>query len=224
MGVFDLFRRKDGHGSEKDLPSGLPSMRGAEQPPISEQADDDDDGFTEFGPSQFGDSLAGPLSVQSAQEDDAGRDGQRERRVRHRVNARPGTRVLIIDDSAAVISGLRRLMRQNQLDPIEAIGGERGLELAFSEQPELIFLAVAMPGLSGYNTLRALRRDERTREVPVIMMSANTQGTEADYVRRIGADDFVTKPFSRGDVFRRIERLLDPALVPRRPTEPGALA
>lgn len=223
MGVFDLFRRKDSHGMEKDAPSTLSGLYQAELQPTA-PGQDEDEGFTEFGPSQFGDSLAGPLSMQGSPADAAAREDNHERRSRHRINARPGTRVLIIDDSVAVIGGLRRLMRQNQMDPIEAIGGERGLELAFSERPELIFLAVVMPGLNGFNTLRALRRDERTRDVPVIMMSGNAQATEAAYLRRIGADDFMIKPFSRGDVFRRIERLLDRSLVPRRPTQPGALA
>ncbi len=170
------------------------------------------DEYSEFGPSQFGDSSAAPLSADALEANAAGANLRRA----VRANPRAGTRVLIIDESFALISGLRRLMRQNKLEPIEAVGGERGLELAFSMAPELIFLAVAMPGLSGFNTLRALRRDPRTRDVPVIMMSTNAQATEASYVQRMGADDFMVKPFSRADVFLRIEKLLDGDRIPRR--------
>ncbi|MEO8248134.1 MAG: response regulator [Burkholderiales bacterium] len=222
MGVFNMFRRSERRGTDPGSSFGM-SEAGAKEDtaPFTQMPDE---GFTEFGPSQFGDSLASPLSAHGSDDAAVERSGQQEQRARRRVNARPGTRVLIIDESAAVVSGLRRMMRQNQLDPIEALGGQRGLELAFSARPELIFLAVAMPGMSGFNVLRSLRRDERTRDVPVIMMSGNAQATEADYVRRMGADDFMTKPFSRADVFLRIERLLDPDLMPRRPTEPAPLS
>jgi twitching motility two-component system response regulator PilH len=64
-----------------------------------------------------------------------------------------------------------------------------------------------------------------TREIPVIMISGNEQATEQFYVHRIGADDFMKKPFSRGEVFARIERLLDAHQVPHRlPTAPQASA
>ncbi len=175
-----------------------------------------EDDFSEFGPSQFGDSLVASLGNEGDGRAEPPRVAQNQRTAR-RINPQPGTRVLIIDESFAVISGLRRLMRQNKLEPIEAVGGERGLELAFSMAPELIFLAVAMPGMSGFNTLRALRRDPRTRDVPVIMMSSNAQATEEGYLRRMGADDFMIKPFTRADVFARIEKLLDQDCIPRRP-------
>ena len=217
MSVFNKFRRKDRDGRDTGPASGMSNAQASDDRARFMQGPDE--GFTEFGPSQFGDSLVAPLSAQGQVD----RDSRPEQRMRCRVNARPGTRVLIIDESAAVVSGLHRMMRQNQLVPIEALSGQRGLELAFSMQPDLILLAVAMSGMSGYNILRALRRDERTREIPIVMMSGNSQATEADYVRRMGADDFMTKPFSRADVFLRIERLLDPDLVPRRPTEPAAL-
>ncbi|MEP6558123.1 MAG: response regulator [Burkholderiales bacterium] len=178
------------------------------------QAGQDD--FSEFGPSQFGDSSVAPLAGGMTGPSALSRAAQDDRMGR-RINPQPGTRVLIIDESFALISGLRRLMRQNKLEPIEAVGGERGLELAFSMAPQLIFLAVAMPGMSGFNTLRALRRDPRTQDVPVIMMSSNVQATETSYLRRMGADDFMVKPFTRADVFKRIENLLDQDCIPRRP-------
>jgi CheY-like chemotaxis protein len=140
--------------------------------------------------------------------------GERRRRVRN--NARPGTRVLIVDDSATVVAALRKMLEQNKIVTLEAESAERGLELAYSEVPDLIFLDIVLPGMSGFNALRALRRDERTRKVPIIMMSGNEQATEEFYVQRIGADDFMKKPFARAEVFARIERMLDADSVPRR--------
>jgi CheY-like chemotaxis protein len=139
-----------------------------------------------------------------------------ERRRRARANARPGTRMLVIDDSATVVAVLRKMLEQNKIVTLEAGTAEQGLEIAFSDVPDLIFLDIVLPGMSGFNALRALRRDERTKKVPIIMMSGNEQATEEFYVQRIGADDFMKKPFARAEVFARIERMLDADSVPRR--------
>ena len=138
------------------------------------------------------------------------------RRGKDRRGARAGTRVLLIDDSATIVALLRRMLRQNEYVTLEAGDAERGIELARSERPELIFLDIVLPGMNGFAALRALRRDPDTKDIPIIMISGNEQATEEFYVHRIGADDFMKKPFSRGEVFARIERLLDDQGVPRR--------
>ncbi|MGA9333853.1 MAG: response regulator [Rudaea sp.] len=154
--------------------------------------------------------------------------GSQDRREKPRVNAREGTRVLIIDDSPTIVAMLRKLLRQNGYDTIEAGDAERGLELARSEKPDLIFLDIVLPGMNGFAALRQLRRDPITVRTPVIMISGNEQATEQFYAQRIGADDFMKKPFSRSEVFTRIENLLDGELVPKRsrpqsPDRPSAV-
>lgn len=139
-----------------------------------------------------------------------------DRRVKERRNAAPGTRVLIIDDSATIVALLRRMLRQNELATLEAGDAEAGIELARTERPDLIFLDIVLPGMNGFAALRNLRKEPTTRDIPVIMISGNEQATEQFYAHRIGADDFMKKPFSRAEVFARIERLLDPDRIPRR--------
>ena len=139
-----------------------------------------------------------------------------ERRVKSRSNARPGTRMLVIDDSATIVALLSRMLRQNGYTVLEAEDAEKGLEIARTQSPELIFLDIVLPGMDGFAALRQLRRDPLTRDVPIIMISGNEQATEQFYVHRIGADDFMKKPFARAEVFARVERLLDADLVPRR--------
>jgi twitching motility two-component system response regulator PilH len=70
--------------------------------------------------------------------------------------------------------------------------------------------------MNGFAALRAIRRDPDLRDIPVIMMSGNEQAVEQFFGTRIGADDFMKKPFSRYEIFFRIERLLDNNLTPRR--------
>lgn len=139
-----------------------------------------------------------------------------ERRGKPRVNARPGTRILVVDDSATIVALLSRMLRQNEYIVLEAADAEAGLEIAKREVPDLVFLDIVLPGMDGFAALRQLRRDPYTRDIPVIMISGNEQATEQFYVHRIGADDFMKKPFSRPEVFARIERLLDATRIPRR--------
>ncbi len=139
-----------------------------------------------------------------------------DRRVKDRRDAATGIKVLIIDDSATIVALLRRMMRQNEYETLEAGDAETGIALARNELPALIFLDIVLPGMNGFNALRQLRRDPLTRDIPIIMISGNEQATEEFYVHRIGADDFMKKPFARAEVFARIERLLDDDGVPRR--------
>ena len=133
-----------------------------------------------------------------------------DRRSKPRKDPHDGTRILIIDDSATIVKALAvMLQRDDKYVVIEARDAETGLELALSEMPDLIFLDLVLPGMSGFDALRKLRKHEITREIPIIIMSGNDQAIEEFYVQRIGADDFMKKPFSRAEVYVRIERLID---------------
>jgi CheY-like chemotaxis protein len=139
-----------------------------------------------------------------------------ERRDKPRSNVRPGTRVLIVDDSTTIVAVLRKMLQQNGFQTLEAYTAEDALEMTRDLTPDLIFLDIVLPGMDGFAALRALRRQPSTKQVPIIMISGNVQATEQFYVQRIGADDFMKKPFSRPEVFARIDRLLDEEGVPRR--------
>jgi DNA-binding response OmpR family regulator len=142
---------------------------------------------------------------------------EQERREKPRINARDGTRILIVDDSPTIVALLRKFLQQSGYITLEAGDAEKGVALAHAERPDMIFLDIVLPGMNGFAALRALRRDPATREIPVVMISGNEQATEQFYAQRIGADDFMKKPFSRFEVFARIERLLDADRVPKRP-------
>jgi CheY-like chemotaxis protein len=193
LDVYERIKRMFGWGS-KPVP-----RAGATAPPVA--------------PSPA--PVPGSSAAQAAPAPEASPSGP-ERRGKSRRNARPGTRMLVIDDSATIVALLSRMLRQNGYTVLEAEDAEKGLEIARSESPELIFLDIVLPGMDGFAALRQLRRDPLTRDVPIIMISGNEQATEQFYVHRIGADDFMKKPFARAEVFARIERLLDAELVPRR--------
>ena len=150
-----------------------------------------------------------------------------ERRKQPREYALEGTKVLVVDDSPTIVTMISRMLEQNDFIILEASDGEAGVEIARNEIPDIIFLDIVMPGMNGFGALRALRRDPATKHIPIVMISGNEQATEQFYLLRIGANDFMKKPFSRAEVFSRIERLLDPHKLPKRfqeTTHPGAAA
>lgn len=145
-----------------------------------------------------------------------------DRRHRKRKNAHHGAKALIIDDSATVVAALRKILRSAGYATREAIDAEKGLALIAEEKPDLIFLDIVLPGMNGFSALRVIRKDISTQHIPVIMISGNEHATEQFYANRIGADDFMKKPFSRFEVFAHIETLLDENRVPRRKIDPTA--
>ena len=152
-----------------------------------------------------------------------------DRRQVNRMDARRGLKVLVIDDSRTVVAALSHMLRQAGYQPMGANDAELGLDLAATEQPDLIFLDIVLPGLNGFAALRRLRKDPRTINIPVIMISGNPQAAEQFYLERIGADDFMKKPFGRAEVFSRIEKLVRGGDLPGRSregaeSEPGCVA
>ncbi len=145
-----------------------------------------------------------------------GPEAEQERREKPRARSREGTRILVIDDSLTILAVMRKMLTQNNFVALEAPDAEKGVEIARAEKPDLIFLDIVLPGMNGFAALRILRRDPITKDIPIIMMSGNAEATEQFYAQKIGADDFMKKPFSRPELFVRIERLFGEDHVLRR--------
>jgi len=132
----------------------------------------------------------------------------KERRRNKRTIPERGSTVLVVDDSRTVRNVLQKMLRQGGFDTLEAADGQVAVELALSHEPDLIIMDVVMPGMNGFQATRKLRKAPATRAIPIIIMSGNEQATEEFWVIRIGANDFMSKPFNRFEVYRRIERIL----------------
>ena len=132
-----------------------------------------------------------------------------DRRHQPRKNVPPGTSVLIIDDSKPMVAAPGKMLRENHFNTLEALDGEAGREVLKKNKSDLIFPDIILPGISGFDVLRRIRRSTYVGKTPVTVMSGNEAAAEEYAVRRIGADDFLRKPCSRAEVFLRVERLLD---------------
>jgi HD-GYP domain-containing protein (c-di-GMP phosphodiesterase class II)/CheY-like chemotaxis protein len=133
---------------------------------------------------------------------------RQERRRRPRVDAPRGTHMLVVDDALTVRKTLHNMLSQSGYRVSLAEDGESGLEQAVSHLPELIFLDIVLPDISGFKTLRRMRKNALTANIPVIMISGNAGAIEKFFLQRVGADDFIHKPFGRLEVFGAIERLI----------------
>ena len=166
--------------------------------------------------------IYGLFNKNTAEQNENEFESQLERRNKMRIDARKGICALIIDDSPTIIFALKKILQSTGYKTLEALDAEQGIALARLERPEIIFLDIVLPGMNGFTALRLLRRDPVTQSIPIIMMSSNEQATEQFFGSRIGADDFMKKPFSRLEVFARIERLLGADLLPHRSGMSGA--
>lgn len=121
-------------------------------------------------------------------------------------------RILVIEDEPSQIEILRYNLTRQGFEVRIASDGEEGLQAAIEDPPDLILLDWMLPNLSGIEVCRRLRRNRGTRDVPVIMLTARSE--ERDKVRGldIGADDYMSKPYSIKELIARIRAAL------RRPT------
>ena len=124
--------------------------------------------------------------------------------------------ILVVDDEVAIRDMLQLSLELAGFRVLQAADAAAALALIVDERPDLVLLDWMMPGTSGYELLRRLRRDELTAPVPVILLTARAE--EANRVQGLegGADDYIVKPFSPRELVARIRALL------RRTTSPTA--
>src|SRR5579872_2170745 len=119
--------------------------------------------------------------------------------------ARP--RVLIIEDERALTEVLVYNLEREGYEAVVAHDGTEGLRKAQMLLPDLVLLDLMLPGLGGIEVCRELRSGERTRDVPIIILSAKAEETDQVVGFSLGADDYVTKPFSVKVLLQRIKAL-----------------
>jgi len=112
--------------------------------------------------------------------------------------------ILAVDDTPASLRLLTDILKAEGYDVRSAIGGELALRSAAMEPPDLMLLDVRMPGMDGFEVCQRLKEREATREVPVIFLSAMTDTEEKVKGFRVGAVDYVTKPYQREELLARV--------------------
>jgi len=115
-------------------------------------------------------------------------------------------KILLTEDDPLTLEALGELLRLEGFEVVEARDGERALKLWDEERPDLVCLDIMMPGMDGYEVCRKLReKDSRT---PILFLSAKSEERDVVAGLELGADDFIRKPFSAGEVMARIRSAL----------------
>ncbi|MDB5173840.1 MAG: response regulator with CheY-like receiver domain and winged-helix DNA-binding domain [Phycisphaerales bacterium] len=116
--------------------------------------------------------------------------------------------ILVIDDEKDLIDLVRYNLEKEGYDVIAASDGQAGLDVATRHRPDLVVLDLMMPGIDGLQVCQRLRADQKVGRIPVIMLTA--KATEADRIvgLELGADDYITKPFSPREVVARVKAVL----------------
>jgi two-component system phosphate regulon response regulator PhoB len=118
------------------------------------------------------------------------------------------SRILIIEDERGLVDSLTWYLKREGYEVISCGDGQEGLRRAQSVIPDLILLDLMLPGLNGLEVCRELRAGEKTRDIPIIMITARAEETDQVVGFSMGADDYVTKPFSNKVLLQRVKALL----------------
>ncbi len=126
--------------------------------------------------------------------------------------AREATKkILAVDDEPDVLDFLQLALEKNGYLTVTAPNGTEGLIRAHVEQPDLILLDIMMEEMDGWETLRLLKLDESSCDIPVVILSARAEPRDKIRALQEGAVDYITKPFSLRETLEKIRTILEPA-------------
>ena len=117
-------------------------------------------------------------------------------------------KVVIVEDEATLVKNLANKLQDEGYEVATAVDGEEGLDKIRSEQPDLVILDIMLPRLDGLSICRLVRHDPALAHIPIIMLTA--RGTEVDKIIGLenGADDYIVKPFSLGELLARVRAVM----------------
>lgn len=116
--------------------------------------------------------------------------------------------VLVVDDEPNIVLSIEFLMEQAGFEVVTAENGEQALAHINDSQPDLLLLDISLPGISGFDVLERLRSEETTAKLPIIMLTAHGRDVEREKGMALGADDYITKPFSTQALVEKVKALL----------------
>ncbi|GLR64302.1 response regulator transcription factor [Marinospirillum insulare] len=118
-------------------------------------------------------------------------------------------KVLVVDDEPNIVLSLEFLMQQAGFDVTTALDGESAMALVTENPPDLVLLDISLPGISGFEVLEQLRSQESFKRLPIVMLTAHGREVEREKGLALGADDYITKPFSTRQLVEKVQALLN---------------
>lgn len=127
--------------------------------------------------------------------------------------SRKDLKVMVIDDSNTIRRTAETLLSKTGCEVITAVDGFDSLAKIADTQPDVIFVDIMMPRLDGYQTCALIKNNSKFRHTPVIMLSSKDGLFDKAKGRIVGADDYLTKPFSKNELFEALDRYAQPQSV-----------
>ena len=118
-------------------------------------------------------------------------------------------KVLVVDDEPNIVLSLEFLMQQAGFEVTTAYDGESALALVNENPPDLVLLDISLPGISGFEVLEQLRSQAAFKRLPIVMLTAHGREVEREKGLALGADDYITKPFSTRELVEKVKALLN---------------
>lgn len=119
-----------------------------------------------------------------------------------------GARVLIVEDHPMIAELVETRLRIEGMRPTKCLGGREAIQVLGSADVDLVILDIMMPEVDGYEVFKFLKSQERTRDIPVIFLTAKSTQDDIEKGLAMGADSYITKPFSGADLVRKVKILL----------------
>ncbi|MFH1360703.1 MAG: response regulator [Candidatus Omnitrophota bacterium] len=117
-------------------------------------------------------------------------------------------KILIVEDEKDIVKMLDYNLKKEGFRPLSVHDGEDAIDSASKEQPDLIILDLMLPGMDGLEVCKSLKNSNKTASIPIIMLTAKSQESDKVIGLELGADDYVTKPFSPRELIARIKAVL----------------
>ncbi|WP_414729882.1 twitching motility response regulator PilH [Zhongshania aliphaticivorans] len=117
--------------------------------------------------------------------------------------------MFIVDDSPTEIFKISQILNKRGYEVLTADSGEKGIELAKQEMPDVVLMDIVMPGLNGFQATRQLSRDPETSGIPVIIVTTKDQETDRLWGQRQGAKGYLTKPVDSKGLLKAIDAVLN---------------
>jgi CheY-like chemotaxis protein len=126
----------------------------------------------------------------------------------HPAMAPPTKRILVCDDDPVILRLLQVNLELEGYEVLLAHHGEKAIEIAVDEHPDLVILDIMMPRMDGYQTCQMIKSQDETRDIPVVFLSAKAQQSDIEKGKSFGVDDYLTKPFDPSDLIAVVDRLV----------------
>ncbi len=115
--------------------------------------------------------------------------------------------ILLAEDEPHIVTAVSYLLKRAGFQTLTATDGQQALDMALAESPDVLVLDLMMPKLDGYEVLRRLRADPQGEKLPVLMLTAKSQGIDREKAFECGADRYMTKPFANAELVAMVEEL-----------------